>query len=259
MAPTTSPWDFGVHDSWSSLAQPGLVACYLADGGGNFASRLMPMNGSVSDLEWADIDGDGSCDHLVAITEEGGVGAFVHELHHLQIQNGSLVAAAAPVGLGPDRPVALEIGDVDLDGFPDYVVAMLQTSGGFPDSSVLLLPGDGAGNPNLAATAALPLPANTGIGSFIPSIQIEDFNGDGVLDLATLAGSLGDLPFDVDGGRSRRSRADRAHGADAVSGNGGQVVPLGARVYFGDTATSYASDSSAGNRAGHAVRVRPRQ
>lgn len=228
---------FGVYDAWNSLAGPGLVACYLADGSGRYAARMFPLSASVSDLEWADIDGDGTGDHLVLIAEEGGAGAYFHELRHLRIDAGALVEVGQPVALGQDRPVALEIGDVDLDGHPDYVMAMLHTSGGLVDSSVLLLPGDGAGNPNLSMSSNLPMPAVTGVGSFIPSLQVEDFNGDGVLDIATLRGTLTTLPS-----TSTSSEVGEAelvvHMGPTPFFSTAQVVPLAARVYFGETATA---------------------
>ncbi|MCK5940920.1 MAG: VCBS repeat-containing protein, partial [Planctomycetes bacterium] len=120
---------FGVHDLWNGLAKPGLIACYLADGVGGFTPHRVPVAGSVIDLEWADLDGDGSAEHFVAIVEQGGVGAWFHNLVHLRLHNQTLVATGPAISLGQTRHVALEIGDVDLDGLPDYVCAVLDTDG----------------------------------------------------------------------------------------------------------------------------------
>ena len=69
---------------------------------------------------------------------------------------------------------------VGPDGLPDYVVAMLHTGGNAVDSSVVCFQGDGAGTPNVGTFQTLPLPPATTVGSYIPSVQVEDFNRDGV-------------------------------------------------------------------------------
>jgi hypothetical protein len=228
---------FGVHDGWNAVARPGLVACYLADGAGAYVSRVLPLTGSVCDLEWADLDGDGQRDHFVVVAEDGGNGAYFHHLHHLCVQNGALVPVGAAVALGTARPVALEVGDVDLDGMPDYVLAMLQTVAGQVDASVVMYPGDGAGNPNVAMSSTLPLPPAAGIGSFVPSLQVDDFNGDGVLDIATLRGTLTTYPS-----TSTPSEVGEAelivHMGPTPFLASPQTVPLATKVYFGDTTTT---------------------
>ena len=47
---------------------------------------------------------------------------------------------------------ALEVGDVNLDGWTDYVVAKLNTAGPAVQSSVVCIPGNGTTVPNVANT-----------------------------------------------------------------------------------------------------------
>jgi len=178
----------GLNDVWSGIAGAGFVGCYLADGTGGFTASRYLLTGSVLDLEWADVDGDLQPDHLVVIQEVGSAGVFQHELLHLALQNGALSSAKPPLLIGPGRPCALEVGDVDADGLPDYVMAMAHTGSGAVDSSVVCFHGDGNGNPNVGTYTTLPLPFGPGIGSFIPSVQLEDFDRDGALDLVVLRG-----------------------------------------------------------------------
>ncbi|MCK5942803.1 MAG: VCBS repeat-containing protein [Planctomycetes bacterium] len=221
----------GVHDSWNGIAAPGLVACYLANAAGGYTITRLPLIGSVVDLEWADVDGDGQRDRLVMIFEHGGVGAFVHELVHLRIQNATLVQVGPSVLLGPGRPTSLELGDVDLDGWPDYVVSVLHTGGSAVDSEVVCLPGDGAGNPNLAATVTLPLPSATGVGSFVPSVQVADFNGDGVLDVAALRGTVTTYPTAATVAQIGESEVLVCMGPLPFT-NAASALPLGGQTWF---------------------------
>ena len=180
----------GVHDAWSAIAAPGVVACCISDGQGGFQNARMPLIGSVVDVEFADVDGDGVGDTVVLIQEHGSVGAYFYELMHLRIQNGALVQVTTPQLLGPERPTSLEVGDVDIDGYPDYVVSMVDTAGSVVQSSVVYFKGDGAGTADISSMTHLPLPAPAALGTYAPSVQLADFDGDGLLDLAMLRGTV---------------------------------------------------------------------
>ena len=185
----------GVYDPWNTSAGPGVLACALADGNGAFRTTRLTMPGNVIDVAWADIDGDGEGDHLVVLQEHGSVGAFFPELVHCALQGDALIPASAPLPLGNGRVTALEVGDVNLDGWTDYVVAKLNTAGPAVQSSVDCIPGNGTTVPNVANALPVSLPAVPGAGSFIPSIQVADFNRDGTLDIATLRGHLKNAPI----------------------------------------------------------------
>ena len=184
----------GVHDVWNAAADPGLVACYLGDSAGGFTRDRLPLNGSVTDLEWADVDGDGIGDHIVAIQERGGVGAYFQDLLHIQLHNGALALAGPPQMLVSGRATSLEVGDLDLDGRCDYLLSLLYTGGSAADSAVVCIHGNGTTSPAVTSPSTLPLPTAPGVGSYIPSIQVADFNRDGLLDVATLRGHLATYP-----------------------------------------------------------------
>jgi hypothetical protein len=179
----------GPVDSWAGNTQPGLVAFYKGGGTGSFQPSVYTTSGSVIDVEFADLDSDGTPDHLVVLTEIGSVGAFVQELLHLRIVNGTLTAVGYPHNLGVMRLTALEFADVIGDANMDYVFARTQSSGNTLSSQVYFVQGDGQGNVNNALWGTFCLPANTNsIGDFISSIQIADFNRDSHLDIAILRG-----------------------------------------------------------------------
>lgn len=186
----------GVVDRWSGAAGPGMVIALFGDGQGGFTVQRVPLTGNVIDLEWADLDGDGAEEHLVVLVEDGAVGSFQYHLVHLHMQGGALVTSGFPQLVGPGRSTALEVADLDGDGFADYVLSQLAAQGTMIASSVYYYPGDGAGN--LSSTnwgvLTLPAPATTAVSDYVPSLQIDDFDRDGVADLVLLRGTLTTLP-----------------------------------------------------------------
>ena len=222
----------GVHDAWSAAADPGLVACYLGDGVGGFSRHRLPVTGSVTDLEWVDVDGDGDGDHIVAIQERGGVGAFFQDLLHIALQGNALALAGPPQMLVSGRATSLEVGDLDLDGRPDYLLSLLYTGGAAVDSAVVCIHGNGTTSPSVTTPSTLPLPSAPGVGSFIPAVQVADFNRDGLLDVATLRGHLATYPT-----TANNAQLDAAHvyvhmGPFPLSGTA-ETLTLNAQVAFG--------------------------
>ncbi|MGC6488234.1 MAG: FG-GAP repeat domain-containing protein [Planctomycetota bacterium] len=222
----------GVHDVWNAAADPGVLACYLGDGAGSFTRHRLPLTGSVTDLEWADVDGDGLGDHVVAVQERGGVGAFFQDLLHVELQSGGLALAGPPQMLVSGRATSLEVGDLDLDGRSDYLLSLLFTGGAAVDSAVVCIHGNGTTSPGVTAPSTLPLPAAPGVGSFIPSVQVADFNRDGLLDVATLRGHLATFPT-----TAANAQVDSAHvyvhmGPFPLTAPA-DTMPLGALVSFG--------------------------
>lgn len=222
----------GVHDVWNGNAGPGVIDCCLANGVGGFYNLRLPLTGSVTDMEWVDLDSDGEGDHLAVITERGGVGTFFQELVHVHLNNGALEVDGPKQVLGGGRATALEVGDLNLDGYQDYLIATLQTGGSAVDSEVVCVLGNGTATPNVGNTTTLPLPSSTGVGSFVPSIQVADFNRDGLLDVATLRGHLTTYPT---------SNAHASIGAAAVYVNMGpfpltvpaETIATDASISFG--------------------------
>ena len=176
-----SPVDF-----WAGATLPGFAALYRGDGAGGFQVVRAALPGNVVDAELADLDGNGSVDHLVVLGETGGGGAFAGHLLHLALVNGFLVTVTSQ-GIGPGRCTALEIADVVDDAHVDYVVAQTMSSAGMLWSAVTCFAGDGQGHANQSNWRPFALPANaTGLGDFIAAIQVTDLDHDGHADLVAL-------------------------------------------------------------------------
>ncbi len=176
-------------DRWTGSTRPGFVAVYRGDGAGGFQTIRYLLPGNPLDVEIADVDGDGTHDHLVVLTETGALGAFSYELVHLVLANGTLTATGLPFLLGPGRWTALELGDVCGDADPDYVLGQLLPSAGGVTSQLTCYAGDGQGHPDNATWSTLALPPNlTLLGDYVSAVQIGDWNRDSHLDLAVLRG-----------------------------------------------------------------------
>jgi len=191
---------------------------YLGDGMGGFTGpTLQTTDGLVFDIDVAKIDGDGLPDFVV-LTKSPAL---------IRIYAGSTIGNVDPAGASPlpDAPTSFDLGDVDGDGDLDAVV----TVQGDTDLHVML--GDGMANftaggtvpvnaegtaarfvrldtdddPDLAvATEAgeLHLLQRVGAATFVTKsvltlpgpatdLEVADFNGDGLTDLAAAIPSAG--------------------------------------------------------------------
>lgn len=177
----------GPVDRWGGSTCPGFVGFYRGDGTGNFQVHRFALSGTAIDVEVADLDNDGVHDHLVVLTETGALGAFGYEILHLAFVNGSMVLTGPAQPIAPGRFTALELTDVSGDTNLDYVLAQTSSSAGQLAAQVWYFEGNGLGTVNLSSWGVFQLPANlTGIGDFIASIQIADWNRDSHPDLAVL-------------------------------------------------------------------------
>ena len=97
--------------------------------------------------------------------------------------SGALMAApGSPIAAG-QRPSAVVVGDFNGDGIPDLAVADSDSALGEPCcSGVTVLLGDGSGGFAPAPGSPIAAPAS--------GLVTGDFNGDGILDLATSGGSI---------------------------------------------------------------------
>jgi hypothetical protein len=179
----------GPIDRWGASTCPGFVCVYRGNGAGGFEIIRHQVPGSIIDAEFADLDNDGTPDHVVALMETGSVGAFSYSILHFALSNGALVASTPPQNIGPGRLTALEMADVVGDANKDYILAQTMVIGGTISSQVYYFQGDGLGNVNTSVWGTFALPPNTtGLGDYISSIKVGDFNRDGNVDIALLRG-----------------------------------------------------------------------
>jgi hypothetical protein len=185
----------GPLDRWSAATCPGFVTLYLGDGAGHFQIARYALPGNCVDVEPADLDHDGTFDHLVALTEVGSVGAFVFELVHLSLVNGALVANGPPQPLPGGHYTDLAFADVIGDSNPDYVLAQTVPNGGSPFAQVMYFQGDGLGHASTVNWGMFVLPPSTQpMNDFVAAIEVGDWNRDGHDDIAVLRGYVQPQP-----------------------------------------------------------------
>ena len=179
----------GPIDRWTATTCPGFVCIYRGNGAGGFDVIRHLVPGSIIDAEFADLDNNGTPDHVVALMETGSVGAYSYNILHFCLQNGVLVTSTPPQNIGPGRLTSLELADVVGDANKDYILAQTSASGGTIASQVYYFQGDGLGNVSTTVWGTFQLPPNTtGLGDYISSIKVGDWNRDGNLDIAMLRG-----------------------------------------------------------------------
>jgi hypothetical protein len=152
------------------------VSILLGNGDGTFQGRVDYPTGSTVDnrsMVAADFNGDGYLDLALDLTGDfSGTGVVIF------LGNGDGTfrePATYPTGLGPHSVTA---GDFNRDGKLDLAMANYNDGAG-NSVSVLLGNGDGTFQP--------PVEYATGTGPY--SVATGDFNGDGILDLATADGT----------------------------------------------------------------------
>lgn len=179
----------GPVDRWGGSTRPGFVGFYRGDGLGGFVVQRLPLAGSAIDLEIADLDHDGTHDHVVVLMETGALSAFSYDLLHFHCANGALVASGPAQNLGPGRVAALALADVVGDANLDYLVARTLANGGTTTAQVDYLQGNGQGQLVSGAWGTFLLPPNpTALGEHIPSLLVDDFDRDGHDDLVVVRG-----------------------------------------------------------------------
>jgi hypothetical protein len=154
--------DLAVADVYSNT-----LSILLGNGDGSFqSSRDYPTRNTPESVAIGDLNGDGHPDVAVDnFTNPGFVSVF------LGYGDGTLQPKQDyQVGVGPQGPQAVAIGDLNRDGKPDLAVADNNAN----TVSVLLGYGDGSFQPTRDYT--------TGVGP--ESVAIVDANGDARLDLA---------------------------------------------------------------------------
>jgi hypothetical protein len=153
------------------------VEVLLGDGKGGFAGpgRLIPVGKMpYYRVRVADINKDGKADIVITNPPDHNVSVLIGDG-----RAGFRDADGSPFAT-PRSPFALAIGDVNGDGLPDLTIAHYSGSLRNPkDDGISVLLGAGGGQ----LRAAPGSPFSSGHGPV--SIAVGDFNGDGVLDVAS--------------------------------------------------------------------------
>ena len=179
----------GRIDRWTGSTMPGFVAFYRNAGNGTFTTFRQPVSGDVVDLEVADLDGNGTPDRLVALTETGAVGAFMQELVHFAFNGGQLVQTHAAQNVSPGRFTALAVANVVGGPESDYVLTQTTATVGSLLAATVWYEGDGAGNALTWSWGNFVLPPNpTTLQEYCVAVEAVDWNRDGHVDLAVLRG-----------------------------------------------------------------------
>src|SRR5216117_760539 len=143
------------------------VSVLLGNGDGTFQAPLTFGAGSgASSVALGDLNADGKLDLVVA---NRGFSTF-----SVLLGNGD-GTFQAPLTISVSRAHAVAVGDFNRDGVPDLAVAN-RNSGDIGRDTVSVLLGNGDGT--------FQAPAFFAVGGGAASVVVDDFNGDGVPDLA---------------------------------------------------------------------------
>jgi uncharacterized repeat protein (TIGR01451 family) len=163
--------DIAVADFSTGTA--GTVAILLGNGDGTFQSaKTTSVGGNPRALAVRDFTGDGIADIAV-------VNYSANTLSILVGKGDGTFTAGASYTIGTN-PQSVATGDVNGDGIPDLVVA---NNG---SASVTVLTGNGDGTFNIVGGAA-----GYGAGLNPTGVVLNDFNGDGILDISVSDGGAG--------------------------------------------------------------------
>ncbi|PYN65285.1 MAG: VCBS repeat-containing protein [Candidatus Rokuibacteriota bacterium] len=152
-----------------AVTNPGsaTVSVLLGNGDGTFQAPLTFGAGSgASSVALGDLNADGKLDLVVANRGFSTVSVL--------LGNGD-GTFQAPLTLSVSRAQAVAVGDFNRDGVPDLAVAN-RNSGDIGRDTVSVLLGNGDGT--------FQAPAFFAVGGGAASVVVDDFNGDGVPDLA---------------------------------------------------------------------------
>ena len=150
------------------------LTIFFGDGAGAFPSfNNLTVGSGPAGLVTVDLDADGSLDLVVVLTAIDDIITYLGDgLGGFTLADS---AAAGISNLGGDA-IEIAVGDLNGDGDLDFVVPHL-VNGSASGDKVSVLLGDGAGG--------IGNPKEFVVGLHPRSVVLEDFNGDGFLDIAT--------------------------------------------------------------------------
>jgi hypothetical protein len=172
------------------------VSVLLGRGDGTFQTAVnYPAGPGPASIASGDFNGDGKLD-LVVANAGSASGTTVSVL----IGNGDGTFRAPVSYPAGDEPFAVAVGDFNLDGKLDLIVADVGTSSG---NTVNLLLGNGDGTFHAAA------PYTVGTGA--SSVAVADLNSDGLLDVAVANIGSNNVSVLLNAGQSCRAAPDLDH------------------------------------------------
>ncbi len=166
----------------------GGIRVYLNDGSGNFPTSTLVNTGGTgtSFLQAADMNGDGNLDLIASNGNSGGQGSVA-----VLLGNGAgnfTPALGSPVDAGGRQSSGVAVADFNGDGKPDVAVANIgyAAMGQFPTgNNITVLANNGNGE-------LFPIQTFPGDLAIPTAVVADDFNGDGIADMAaTLASATG--------------------------------------------------------------------
>jgi FG-GAP-like repeat/RTX calcium-binding nonapeptide repeat (4 copies) len=177
-------------------------------GGGDFAPHVEIDSGTGHrEIDAADLDGDGDVD-IAAVDFENTMTVFLNAGDGVTYTTTTYAGEAIGNLL---NGVAVDIGDVNIDGFLDIAVA--NRSGN--DVGVYFGNGDGSFDP---------LPLHYGMNADLSDLELADFDGDGLLDVAVPNTTAAVGAAATAGSRTASASASDSVTALAAAPNGVSVV-----------------------------------
>jgi hypothetical protein len=244
----------------------GTISVLLGNGDGTFQAAQNYDSGGVgtASIAVADVNGDGKPD-LLATSDCTSSGDCTNGVIAVLLGNGDgTFRDALTYASGGYSPISsVGVGDFNGDGKLDLIVANYEAEGsGYPNSNVAVLFGNGDGTFQAAVSTLIPVSSGG-------PIAVDDFNGDGRLDVAISGGFLllgnGDGTFEnplalgVGGGGIAVGDINRDGKPDLVLGNVAILLNIASSFRYATTTavTSSLNPASVGQSVTFTAAVTP--
>ena len=226
------------------LVGSGVATIYENDGTGSFSDMGAGLQGLKSgSAAFGDVEGDGDSDLVIA----GRVSRSNPSIS-LYTNDGDGTFTERSINATPLGKAAVEFGDVDHDGDPDFLAAGENEDG---ERVMTVYENDGAGNFS-------DLGAGLTVGAAGGDMSIGDANGDGNYDVAVTGAYVDESRFE--GPRRGGTTLYEPLRADAVSASASTSVGADGSVDFGDTGVdiNFTGTSGSGSVLVKKLDTRPR-
>lgn len=117
-------WSGSIGDLWAGTSAPAGVRVYLGSPtGGLLAPIVIPLFGGTLSASFADFDRDGRDEALCLLTEMVSLSSYSIQVETLHIQGRQLRLAGRQQLPFAGRATGMDIGDLNGDQVPDFVIA----------------------------------------------------------------------------------------------------------------------------------------